>query len=804
MLKIYRSSAGSGKTYTLMKLFIELAIENVHVTDRTLIVTFTNEATCEIKDRIVKTLYDMIVSTDNQLAYDLADGLNMPLTDIRSKADKLLKHILHNYDYFHVSTIDSFLQLLMNSFMYEIGLNQYGSKIELQTQFVENYVTDDLIKKTTHDNRLFQWLCKYVDHKIANGQSVNIRNSLLSMSEVLFSNNLNFEDTDVSYDRILGRLHDEQKYFEDNVKTFASDIIEIVSNSIYTISDFAYGDRGIVGCMRDVANGNRYELSEKIRMHYAEISTWIAKKKTDNSNLVSVIVGKLIPVTHKMMQFYELHIERYLSNAAILKTFYFYGLIKEMYDSLRSYRTKYNVLLIDDVPRILSQIVEGNDIHFIFEKLGVKIDHVIIDEFQDVSLSQWNIIKPLVQNSVSQGKTSIIVGDSKQSIYRWRGGSSELLECIVPNEIRSEIHKLERNWRSRKNVIEFNNNFFRQSNSVLQQYLSRYLVCDSDRKKLDDMSRSYDELEQEYVDINDGFDGEAHTEVCGDDDEILKKMTDTVVHLISIGENDIAILVRDNKAEQAVMDYVQRHTNININSNSSSKMTEKMVIQFIIDALRYIFGDKNDVTKLELRLLYDTMFPECDIDITSQLDTMNSISSLYDKVVNIAMMTKNNIHDESVCLFLDIVRDYQFSGKDEDDFLLWWDVNKNGFCIRSNCDVAGVQVMTVHKSKGLEFKNVIVLCDWEFDYSVGHLPVMWCEYDDLTLPVQYTKSLVDTCFSSKYMCEKIYIHYDNLNLMYVAFTRAMDRLFVFHKHGNDNSRIDSNVLISMTSSVISC
>ena len=804
MLEIYHASAGSGKTYTLVKFFIKLAFENIENVQHTLVITFTNKATQEIKDRIINDLYELSTTTKKQLAKDLMDECNYSFHDIRDKAWKTLEYILHNYDYFNVKTIDSFLQTLIKSLTHEVGIN-YGNSLELHIHVVKNYIVNDILAKTNNDKQLIKCLCRCIDYKLNSEQPTDIRNIIDSFTENIFKEpicNQNVTLPSMSeLTTLWNKLYNQQIDFEKTVKQRANKIIELIESHKYNLSNFAYGDKGIVGNIYKIAKSNEYQLNQRILEKYDNVDAWITKKNKDKSKSI-FINDHVIPLTRQLVDYYRDNITHYNTNKTISKMFHIYGIVNRLSDSLRTYRTENNLLLIQDVANMLSKIIQDDDVHFIFEKVGVKLEYFFIDEFQDVSDTQWQIIKPLIKNAIAQGKTNIIVGDSKQSIYRWRGSNNNLLYRI-PDDIRSTIHHLQNNWRSIKDIVQFNNDFFCKSNEIIKQFLESRISNDSKiTEALNNISKPYNDVKQLCPGNSRQHEGNnVMIEFVNNDNEALQKTLLILKQLESENKSkkDTVIIVRDNKEGEQIITFVNNNSDIKISSDTTLKLSNNISIQLIIDILKYLKNGKNDdILKFEIKMLHSRISDNKNTNIIDRIDTIDTFCNLY-KTVNNVIKALGDIKccKEYINCFLDVVFEYQITYHSDSNFLQWWELSKDDFKVQKSNDNV-IRVMTIHQSKGLEFKNVIIpFCNWSLDHVNN--PVIWCKHQNNIFPVMYSEPLNETEFKNEYMIERIKTYYDNLNLLYVAFTRSIEKLFII---GQNTNKISSGKVKNLNTSTI--
>ena len=785
MLRIFNASAGSGKTYVLVKNYILLIIKNYSDIKTILTITFTNQATQQIKDRIIIALHSLTTDSSSPLFKDIQATLFWKTKKIQRHAKNALHFILNNYDFFNVSTIDSFLQSIIRSFNYELGI-QYGYKINIDNGSAINFIIDDILKKMTDNPNLSQWLSDFIKNNFQNEKTINIKTAIKQTIANIFTEQFfKYEKEIPSNFSQLGdnikTLQDEIISFEQTMHNLAEDILKTLAQNNMSINDFSYKEKGIMGFPLKIVTQKNFVPSERILSCYATPEKWFSKKESSN------VDPALVKSYADLMNFYFDNIKKYNTNKTIIKTFYFYGIINELLNSLAKYRLEKNTMLISDVANFLKQITEDNEVEFIFEKAGTYYNHFFIDEFQDISEYQWINIKTLVENSLAEGHDNMIVGDVKQSIYRWRGGDSTLLGYKLQEDFGDNVvvEELRKNFRSCKNVVEYNNTFFLQEKNNLFDKLSTLIVDIEDDDVKDSLLKFLRKTHKMYDHIAQDCQSRALGEVVTlevDEDEILDKVFEEVTSLKEDNNlKDITILVRTNLEGEKIMNFLADH-DIPALSNSVFKLSKNIAVKLIVNCIFYYFNfDRRDLTLFEIASVYKS-YHNREENILSFVDEVKMKIFSIDKSdlyqVTMEILEKFEIEkEEAVYTFLDAINEY--SQDDDMQFDKWWELNGERFKVVLDDNIDAVRIMTIHQSKGLEFKNVILPFELSLDDNISKNDLQWLDSDFGHLPIYFSKNLKDSNFFHQYYKELITRYYDNFNVLYVALTRAKERMILF-------------------------
>jgi ATP-dependent helicase/nuclease subunit A len=837
-LSIVRASAGSGKTHKITGEFLKLLYGDTDNFRHILAVTFTNKATEEMKTRIIQELHMLATGEDSHYLDILKESTGYPERNIRTKSDTILKKILHNYSKFSVSTIDSFFQRIIRSFTREIGI-QSGFTVELDKDRVLEEAINRLFFTSDEDMSLREWLVSFAVNRTEEGKSWNFKKDISDLGNQVFK-----EEFKEYSDKIAGKLNDKEflktylsdlykikNHFEKTLSEKGKRGLELISSFSLAIDDFIYKLHGPAGYFNKLARGDFQAPGSRILAALNSPEKWYAKSSAMKDRIEEAVANGLNDLLIEVVDFYNKNYSNYLTSKTIRTNFYTLGILTDVTREILKYTNENNLFLISDASAFLNKIIENNDAPFIYEKTGNYFHHFMIDEFQDTSGFQWNNFRPLIVNSLAQNFDNLIVGDAKQSIYRWRSTNWEILtEQVYREFIKESINNvtLNLNQRSRRNIIDFNNSFFTRAPEILQDKfndeLSEFMKHPESDKLAGNIVDVYHDVWQSgakpadegrgYVKIR-FIDTREDSEVTNNLIDILKELQDKRYRL-----KDIAILTRKKDEGKGIADFLIEYKEscqeedkyrFDVISEESLYLSSSSAVRFIIALLRFFINDNDNINNYFIVFEYLNYIKNRANDATCIIvddyrsDSYRSLIdkylpgsftgsagylaglSLYETVERLVeIFSLGEIEGEIpfIQAFQDMVLEY--SGRKSSDiytFLEYWDnVGFNRSISISEAQDA-IRIMTIHKAKGLGFKAVILpYCNWDID-NVKNRPVIWCKpgqspFNRLDIvPVRYIKELKDTHFALDYYIEKSRSYIDNLNLLYVAFTRASDALF---------------------------
>jgi ATP-dependent helicase/nuclease subunit A len=477
LFTIYRSSAGSGKTRTLAREYLKLALRyKAGYFRHILAVTFTNKATQEMKDRILRYLNDFVTGRHNSLAQELKEELKQDDLTFLQNCHELRTEILHHYSQFSISTIDAFFQKVIRSFTREAGLSG-DYRLEVDQDTVLEEVIDDLMDELGSNRELTKWMVEFATHNLESDKPWDIRHGLMDFSREIFREEfkaIEKELMDATSDRdffhaLREKLWRQRGSFVSKVTASASEAVRIIQEYKLAPTEISYGKMSGLFTFFNMFLENNLkdykEPSDRIRAYFTMAKNWPSKKYTRRPDeIIRLADEKLIPLLKDLLKTYDSLYTSGLSAELVLKNFYAFGLLSDISRKLRSYKAANNLMLLSDAPNFLNGVIGKSDTPFIYEKVGSFYKNYLIDEFQDTSQMQWENFHPLVKESLDSGNRSLVVGDVKQAIYRWRGGNLKLLQEQIEHQVghdRVELKELTSNYRSAERIVSFNNALFK-------------------------------------------------------------------------------------------------------------------------------------------------------------------------------------------------------------------------------------------------------------------------------------------------------------------------------------------------------
>ncbi len=478
-LNIYKASAGAGKTFALTMEYFKIIFSVPSEYRNILAVTFTNKATEEMKSRIINELHCMAEGRPSGYAPGLKERFGFSDDELRNRAKMLRTLLLHDYGRISVTTIDRFFQRIVKSFTKELGIFP-GYNVELDSEYVLMKAVDKVMEEVKRNASLRTWIADLMDAKVDEGKSWSIKSRIIDLGEELFRENYMLFDSSVqekfgdkeflkTYGAFLQSVIQE---YEEGLTRLSREAIGLIEGAGLELRDFRGNKAGCAAHFYKIKNRKFDEITKTVRDSADQMDYWIAK---DSDGSVKQRIESIYPLLNeklkKCAEIYDTKCRYYLSARQIADNLYQLGILSDLYKEVRAYCDEKGVMLLSDTTHILNVLIAGNDTSFLYEKVGNYYKHLMIDEFQDTSSMQWGNFRPLVVNSLSEGNEAMIVGDVKQSIYRWRNGDWSLLAEGVESEFRrfgtNEV-VLGNNWRSAQEIVGFNNLFFRKAATLLK------------------------------------------------------------------------------------------------------------------------------------------------------------------------------------------------------------------------------------------------------------------------------------------------------------------------------------------------
>ena len=781
MIKILKASAGSGKTFNLARTYIRLLLQNEDPTAyrHILAVTFTNKATDEMKSRILKELHRL--STDpgkSQYTKDFVPSLFPSEAALQKKAEDVLFNILHDYSAFAVSTIDRFFQQTLKAFSKEIG--QFASyQVELDKDSLVSESVDRILDSLTEDNKaLLGWLSDSMIDQLEQGHRFNLEGSLSEMAKRLKSDEHRAVveeygiDEEKAYSKenlakMKSRFRDVINSYVKEVKAAAAAVADTFAQAGVSPSETS---RGFMAGVLDKfsamdSRSTLPNLTESFRKKAEDFSTWFKKADQPKYNSME---GTLVPPVARLIDTYDKGLKTFNTARILLGQTNDLGIASELSKEFRNLLKEKNVLSLDDSNQILKGIIDGSDAPFIYEKLGVRFEHFLLDEFQDTSKVQWENFKPLISNSDASGNENLLVGDVKQSIYRWRGSDWKLMAKDVAEEFPEALHKsLKGNWRSLRNIVEFNNAFFRHAAAELDRIYGQDASIS--------VSSIYegDNAEGQEVMTGDPAEGLVEAVFCPQDRQ-NDCIMDTICKVLVSGAKpgDITVLVRNNQEGSEVAGFLM-DKGIDVISDDSLHLKSSFMVRKLVSLISSV---KNPDDTIGSYLATRAGLEAGKISFHSLPDLCEQLLRLLQKNEDPEIMKDETLYIQS---FMDYVQDHVASnGNSLDAFLKAWDEADPK--VSSPSDVNAVRVMTIHKAKGLEFPYVIfpysekvtlfkAHASWKVP-SIEGTPLQ--DIGNTAFDVTLSSGSASTLFEKDYRQELLLQYIDNINTYYVALTRA--------------------------------
>ncbi|MBQ7422913.1 MAG: UvrD-helicase domain-containing protein, partial [Prevotella sp.] len=621
-LTVYKASAGSGKTFTLAIEYISLLIKDPKSYEHILAVTFTNKATEEMKMRIISQLYGIWKQLPDSKGYleAIKKKTGKLEHDIIKRSGEALSYLIHNYNYFRVQTIDAFFQSVLRNLARELELTA-NLKVDLNDRQIEEQAVDEMIESLDMDARVLRWISDYIDKNIKDDLSWNVIRSIKD-----FGRNI-FKDFYKKHSKELDELMRNEKFFDEYTKTLRlrRDTIEKnLSNDARTLQSmlqeesfddpslYKYGDKGtVLKYVRTIGKQTRFDNSPtppRVLQFMDDPEKMIAKVDRRDA-FISYAQTTLIP---KLQSFEKKRLylwSEYQSAVLTLRHLSQLRLLHAIAETVDEINKRTNRFQLSNTQSLLNSLIKDDDSPFIFEKLGAQLKHIMIDEFQDTSHIQWENFKVLLEDCLAQtGSQSLIVGDVKQSIYRWRSSDWKMLNNIDSEFTEKQmcLQPLTTNYRSQQKIVEFNNAFFEQAVKVTTDELQNDSIDGSEQ-----LMKAYktDELKQKiHKDKGKGY---IRIELLPSSqyrETILEKLLTNVDELLSHGieTKDIAILVRSNSDIRDIATlFMQERPGLRIVSDEAFRLDASLSVNMLVQALRLLSHPEDILTKAKLVKAYN-------------------------------------------------------------------------------------------------------------------------------------------------------------------------------------------------------
>jgi len=818
---VYKSSAGSGKTYTLVKEYLKLALADPHRLNKAfrqiLAVTFTNKAATEMKERILSALRQISSGEKIPLANDLQTELKISEEDLRARCEELHTHLLHQYADFSVCTIDSFVYRIVKRFSLDLQLPANFS-VETDEETALWWAIDTLLTDMQQNKAVQELLLEYASEKVDEQKNWKIENEIFDLAKsILISNKdtgadlLGQQEIDnlVEVKKLLAK---KIKEVESHLTMLADKAYAIIAGKNISADDFRYGKSGVFGYFRKLKENNFDEgdLLKSYVLQAINEDKWYTSKTPVPE--IDSIKQSIIDLFNAAEEFRKKNAPTYYLHLILKKNINALCVLSELKLLVDQYKAEKNIVFISEFNKAVAGFIQTEPVPFIYERLGDKYKNYLIDEFQDTSNLQWLNLLPLVHNSLSEGKFCMVVGDGKQSIYRWRGADIE--QFVNLPEIENKEHsiwveeqqqalaanyeekQLNTNRRSCAEIISFNNKLFHflSDNYLEGNYKKVYenSAQEATGKQKGKISLSFIKEEKEV----------AKEKVLSDTLKIIQQ---------SVAKNysyaDIAVLVRKNYNGNLLANYLLQH-GVPVVSSDSLLLKNCPEVNFIVTFLTWLINRQDAVAATavlsylkessEFKVEHEVMkenayspsglekvFSSLGIKINTNHLSSLSLFELCTEVVRLFQLEyKNPLY---LNFFLDEVTNYSLRENNSVfSFLQWWKQKAEKVSVKIPQNTNAVKIVTIHACKGLEFPVVIFpFADWQTQ-NIGHLLIdTHNEIPELPIALVKTEgNLKKTNFKEQAVDEEQKQNLDNLNLLYVACTRAVEELHIISRETN--------------------
>lgn len=813
--KILNASAGSGKTYRLTYNYIRDVLWQPMLYRHILAVTFTNKATEEMKSRILKQIHKLAEGKESPYMQDLRKELLLSEEEIRQRAARVQSAILHDYSHFTILTIDKFFQRILHAFIRELGI-ELNYNIELESAPVLSRSVDALIEQISVNPELKRWLTDFARERMEESTAWDLRNDIRKLGGELFKEGaraaLERPHSKEELEQIIKKAGEERNRSMEEFKAMAGEAVEIITRSGLGLEDFSNKRSGGCAYFYKVANGSTDEPSKRART-CAETTDkeWMPKDRTKHHTA-------LLEVLHERMaalcQFYDDHIIGWNTTLLLKEYFRSFALLSDLFTQVKQVWREENTLLLSETKNILAAFIEENDTPFIYEKVGNRFDRYFIDEFQDTSSREWSNFLPLLLDSMARpsqlstpdmpekGMPVLLVGDVKQSIYRWRGGDWRILGGEAKQALGdAHVEPMNENYRSFRRIVSFNNDAMAAVVNAISKKMSVQLeasklpsVLQEELSKM--LSNAYSDVEQEVKksSIHEGY-------VSVETFHTAPPLVERICLLLEKGYRpcDLMILVRSardgEKAARALLDFKRQNHDkryhFDIMTQDALRIDSSPLCNFLI-ALLYLSIDPEQSIRRAIYNHYLGRAFDAPIDPEEQLWLRRLRLIPPEEAFEQIVMRYRLDQDAGQVAYLQALHQQilRFSNGRVADiplFLEWWEEQGHDNSLVVEESLNTIEITTIHRAKGLEKKVILIpYCSWSLDpKSTGETPnILWStprgELEKLgQVPVKYRKEMAGSLFSEAYYREWVYSHVDNVNLLYVALTRAVEQLHIF-------------------------
>ena len=826
--RILTASAGSGKTYSLAREYIYNVLRpqaeealgrefNPNVYRTILAVTFTNKATEEMKSRILKQINNLATGKVCEFMNDLLEMTSLSEQQLRNRAMIVRGAILHDYSRFSILTNDTFFQRIVRAFAKELNIDM-DYAIELDTAPVVQKSIDAIIEEAEKNEQLQKWLIELAEESVEKGGQWNIKKGLIKLKNELFK-----EQSKQALAEITDKdqLHALVMEYIDIAEQHITPIRELGKAALQKIADSGF-DHSIFSMsftkyFEKIAKFDQETAapSETFKKHGSDsVTSWFKAKSNPNSQMLA-LAAELQTFVADICDAYT-QVTYMCNSAALLKKNYrSFALLNDLYWKVADICREQNTMLLAQTKHTIAQFVRyPSDAPFIYEKVGNNFDKFMIDEFQDTSLMEWQNFLPLLRNAISQSEdvAVLLVGDIKQSIYRWRGSDWNILRTIAPAQLAEggtpiAFKDLEDNYRSLPNIVNFNNTTI--FNATQRQNIRLNAMLDSAIEEGVISKQTYDELHnalgdaykweklRQFAKCKPQDKGYISVTAYQDDEPNIIGCIRSLVYDKGFKPCEITILVRKNDEAERIARILldagieDKSMRFGIMTQEALRLNSAPVVQFIIATMSYAI-DRRDVISLAIYNKYAHNFNLYHTLTAEELALFDSLKSLspeeafetimihYPEVFKEQGVYVDALHEQIIKFCGSKVADLQL-------FIKWWSENSHNLSVTIEKDTNAIEIMTIHKAKGLENKVIIMpYCDWKLVPPTTYSTTVWTRAakqshfrSQSLFPIVTSSKAGNSIFSEGYYREIIYTYIDAINMLYVALTRPKEQLHIF-------------------------
>ncbi|WP_369048812.1 UvrD-helicase domain-containing protein [Tenacibaculum sp. UWU-22] len=831
--QVYNASAGSGKTFTLVKEYLKILLlsNDIFQFQKVLAITFTNKAAGEMKERVLKNLQAFAEGFETDLHAKILEETALDRDVIKKRSKKIIDAILQNYSAFSITTIDSFTHKIIKSFAYDLGLS-LNFEVEMDANLLLNEAVDLLISKIGTNPELTKTLIDFSLDKADDDKSWDIANELYEFSKILLNENDAHHFNKLTQKKIADftllrqKLAQHQKQIKNHAKKIGEEGLQAINTMGLAHNDFYRSmlPNHFVALTQNIEKAKFFDQN-KLRERIEENNFYAKSKSEDTKTAIEGIIPQLLDLYQESEQLFQ----QFTLNKLILKSLIPLAVLNNINLELTTLKQENNVRLNAEFNQLISDSIKDQPAPFIYERIGQRFMHYFIDEMQDTSVLQWQNLVPLIDNALAQENSSLLlVGDGKQAIYRWRGGQAEQFinlgsdgqNSTNPFHVAKTTKTLETNYRSYSEIIDFNNHFFTHVANFLENESYKKLYIEGNKqyenkKKGGFVSLTFLEKEEEKT------------------EELIKypkKVLEKIHSLLNqFQPNEICVLTRKKKEGQEIAQFLSENE-IRVVSPDSLLLKNNSKINFIRNVLQIIQHPYDEETRFEILyflhnhlniveskdFFFHRFAKQLPWSIFNQLKeygilfTQAAFEQLpfYEKIETIVRVFKlATTSDAYIQFFLDIVLEQQQKGISIQEFLDFWEEKKHVLSIVAPENSNAVQVMTIHKSKGLEFPVVIFPYDLDIYRQINpkvwlnQLPENFSPFNELLIPFNKDINYINDRGLEIYHEQRAVLELDNFNLLYVALTRAVEQLHIITEKkttikGEENTNFYSGIFIN--------